>query len=231
MYKIIYDNRIIDVVKELRYVRYIPEFKKMIPTNIVSAQAICGSNNKTFYALQGVKIPAEKKHWKVVSFIQIQEEEYNQLLQQLNKNVLLYANKKELNLVRLTKIQELSNACNSAIVNGVSVLMDDGYYYQFRLTVEDQLNLVDLQQDINNGCSRVLYHATNNVCKLYTINEMQRVITTAQKHKKYHTTYFNLLKHCINNMYNIEDIEKIQYGDNIDNFNISDDLKKLLKEI
>lgn len=229
MYKIIHNGKVIDVVKELRYVRYLSQFKKMIPTTSVSAEAICGSDNRTFYALQGVKIPAEKKHWKVVSFIEIPETEYTELLTQLNKNVTVYASKKELNSVREIKISKLSKQCNEMITAGINVLLNDGFYHNFRLTIEDQINLADIQREIDAGATQICYHATNDVCKLYTVEEMLQIIQCANKHKRHHTTYFNLLKHCINNMNNINEIEDIEYGVNLYSLDVSEDIKSQIR--
>ena len=85
MYKIIYNNLVIDVVKKLRYVKYIPEFKKVLPVSAIDAHGICGSDNKTFYALFNVKIPEEKSYWKKVTFIKIDEAEYLDLQDKLHK--------------------------------------------------------------------------------------------------------------------------------------------------
>ena len=230
MYKIIHNNIIVDVVKELRYVKYIPEFKKVIPTSRATAHAICGSDNKTYYALQGVEIPAEKSHWKVVSFISINEEEYDFLVRELCKDYTIYANKKELNLVRSAKISEMSSECQQQIIDGVSVLMNDGHYYKFRLTLEDQLYLLGIERDIDNGTKSILYHSTDVVCKLYTREEMLHLINVAHKHKNYHTTYFNLLKYCINNMSNTTAIEKIVYGVDLSTLDVSDDIKSIVGE-
>jgi hypothetical protein len=230
MYKIIHNNIIVDVVKELRYVKYIPEFKKIIPTSRATAQAICGSKNKIYYALQGVEIPAEKSHWKVVTFIKIGEKEYNCLKEELCKNYTIYANKKELNLVRTNKISEMSSICKQKIIDGVSVLMDDGHYYKFRLTVEDQLNLLEIERDIINGQENILYHSTDNVCRFYTKDEMMRLILVSQQHKNFHTTYFNLLKYCINNMDNVSAIDSIEYGVDLLSMSIPDKVKSIIRE-
>ena len=230
MYKIIHNNIIVDVVKELRYVKYLPEFKKIVPTSRASAHAICGTNPKVYYALQGVNLPAEKSHWKVATFIKIDEKEYLFLKEELCKDYTIYANKKELNLVKSSKILMMSSECQQKIVDGVSVLMDDGIYHKFRLTLEDQLNLLGVEREILNGATSVLYHSTNDVCRLYSKKEMLHLINVAYKHKNYHTTYFNLLKYCINNMSDTSAISNIEYGVDLMSLDIPEEVKNIVRE-
>ena len=230
MYKIIHNNIIIDVVEELRYVRYIPQFNKIVPTNALTAQGICGSKNGVYYALQGINIPAEKKHWKQVSIFEISETEFNDLRSRLNKNYTLYANNVILDSTRKDKIAELSIECNKIITEGISVRLEDNFYYNFRLTIEDQINILELEKEVRDGATSVIYHSTNNVCREYTANEIKLISNAASNHKKYHTTYFNLLKYCINNMYNTDEINNIKYGDKLTELDVNDEIKKLVKE-
>ena len=39
-----------------------------------------------------------------------------------------------------------------------------------------------------------------------------------------------MINSSINNMYNMEEVNRVQYGDSIDLFDVSDDIKQLLKE-
>ena len=230
MYKIIHNNIIIDVVKNLRYVRYIPELKRLIPCGATTAQGICGSLSGTYYALQGVNLPVEKNHWKKVSYFKIDEKEYNDLKSRLGKDYILYANNVLLDVARKEKISKLSIECNDLITKGVSVLLNDGIYYNFRLTLEDQINILELEKEVKEGASEVFYHSTNNVCRTFTAEELLRLSNKASKFKKYHTTYFNLLKYCINNIYNIKEINNIEYGVDLLTLDISDGIKEEVKE-
>jgi hypothetical protein len=229
MFKIICDNKIIDVVKSLKYVRYIKETKKIIPCDKVVATGIYSYNHKKYYSLQGVTLPEEIQNWPRVFIAQIQESEYNDLKEKLYLNKIVYANNRELGVVRNTKIEELNQACKDAILKGIEVYFADGSYHTFKLTLEDQINLLELEKEILAGAKYVLYHGTNEVCELYSAEDMKKVIDMAGAHKKYHTTYFNLLKYCIYNMYNIEEIERVKYGINFQELPISDEMKNSLR--
>lgn len=144
-------------------------------------------------------------------------------------NTIIYANAKELNAARQIKIEELNQACKDTITKGISIYFQDGSYHEFKLTLEDQINLLELEKEINDGAEYVLYHGTNELCNLYSAKDMKKVIFEVSKYKKYHTTYFNLLKYCIYNMYNIEEIEKINYGIDFSDLSISNEMKNSLR--
>ena len=211
MFKIIYNNLVIDVVKKPKYMRYLSKSGRLVVSDKTSSHCVMGSNDKDVYLLQGVTRP-EGKDWKEVALKQITENEYESLFQSLASNQSICADKNELKLVRSEKIQELSLACRDAIVNGVSVLFSDNNFHTFELSVEDQLNLMAIESEIKNGAKYILYHEKNKVCELYHADDIQTLITTAQKHKTYHTTYFNILKNYISKLYDIDMIRNIQYG-------------------
>ena len=100
MYKIIYNNQIIDVIKELRFVKYLPKTKKIISTNERQANGIISSNGEEIYHLIHTKnvFPAG---YKSVKYIQIDEEEYNRLTKQLTYNENLLTRLEELEQIVL----------------------------------------------------------------------------------------------------------------------------------
>ena len=211
MYKIIYNELVIDVIDKPRYLRYLSKSGRTVLTDKTSAHCIMGSNNKDIYILEGNDIPNEK-NWKTVTIQAITENEFNILNEKLTANHKVYADKNEIKQVRDAKLLELSNDCKNTIVNGVSVLFSDNSYHNFELTIEDQLNLLTIEAEIRNGKTTVLYHEKGNACQLYTANDILLLIEAANKHKVYHTTYYNMLKQYINNLDDIEEIKNISYG-------------------
>ena len=230
MYKIVYNNIIIDAVEKIKYIRYIPEINKIIPADCASAHGIAGSSPRTYYHLEGYKTPPNK-NWKTVSYFEIDEKEYIKILNSLSKNFKLYNNLAELNVVRELKLKELTTECNRLITEGIYVKLEDGYYYSFELTTEDQLNIIRLSEVIRNGAKKVIYHFKNGVCKVYSKTDFLTIFDAYNKHINKHTTYFNLLKYCINNIYDIEYIGNIKYGDDLLNLPVQEDIKKEVQEL
>lgn len=230
MYKLLVDNIVVDVVKKLRYVRYIPELNKVVVTTAASAHGICGSDNKTFYALEEAKVPDEKSYWKVATTIKICEKEYNELKSALKTNNVVVSNYL-LDIERRRKISELSDACNHTITSGFKCVLSDGREHHFKLTIEDQLNLVDVRREFENGAEKIVFHATDEMCQAYTRADIQVILQSAVSHKKHHTTYFNILKNCIYNIYDFDIINSIKYGDNIEDLPVELTVDNTIKEL
>lgn len=101
MYKIIYNNQIIDVMgSNIHYVKYLPKTKKSIMVDRNQANGVISSNGSEIYHIFDTKynFPDEKKSVKVIP---IDEEEYLKLTTQIQENKELEDRVAELeNLVR-----------------------------------------------------------------------------------------------------------------------------------
>ena len=78
-YKIMKNGKVIDVLDELRYLKYHPKFKRMFNANgVEDAQAILSSDEKYIWHLDFLKeIPA--KGYDTVDIVPIDVYEYNNL--------------------------------------------------------------------------------------------------------------------------------------------------------
>ena len=77
-YKIIKNNKVIDVVSHLSYVKLSPKSGKMLLCTHADAQGILSSDNATVWHLQGFyEFPTGE--YDTVSIVKIDKEEYSQL--------------------------------------------------------------------------------------------------------------------------------------------------------
>ena len=86
MYKIIYNNQIIDVMgSNICYVRYLPKTKKSIAVDRNQANGVVSSNGHEIYHIENTEytFPDERKSVKVIP---IEEEEYLKLTTQIKDN-------------------------------------------------------------------------------------------------------------------------------------------------
>ena len=118
--------------------------------------------------------------------------------------------------VKSVKIAEMSNTCN------------DGNSYHFSLTTQDQLNLITLSSMVASGETQIPYHADGELCRFYSAEDINIIITTATHFKTYQVSYFNALKAYIESMTDIETIGAVVYGMEIPAEHQSDVLKVLL---
>lgn len=77
-YKVIKDNKVIDVLDKIIYLKYQPKHNVMILSDINEAQAILSSDNETIWHEKTLyKIPVSG--YDTVELIEIDEYEYKQL--------------------------------------------------------------------------------------------------------------------------------------------------------
>lgn len=82
MYKVIYNNLIIDVMEKPRYVRFLPRSERIVGTDRLAATGIMSSNGEEVYHLEG-KTNNYQEKLKTVRLVAIEEEEFKRLKNQL----------------------------------------------------------------------------------------------------------------------------------------------------
>lgn len=209
MYKIIYDNIVIDVVEKIKYAKYLPKSKHTVITGKASANCIIGSNNKDRYHLKGVPYP-QGCNLKSVSLIEIDDIEYKKLISEISnkeRSILDTGLRK----LKNKKIEEMSEICHKTILNGTNIVLSDNRSHHFELSIEDQINLLEIKYLIDKGETTFIYHETNCLSKEYSLEDMKKIIDGLFNFKQKNLMYFNKLKNHINSLTNINDITEIEY--------------------
>jgi hypothetical protein len=210
MYKIVQNNKVVDVVRVPNFISFLST-GHIAMTDKISAQGIIGSDEKTIYSF----IPVAGKDFKIVTIEEITESEFNRLKNLLNSDNATSVNNLALKAVRQTKIAEASAACKNKITEGFSVALSDDLLYSFRLTIEDQLNLMMIENQLKSNQEFFVYHATNQPCKAFSRDDMTKIIEAFRKYTTYHTTYFNAVKWYLNTLNDINKISDFCYGDSV----------------
>lgn len=104
------------------------------------------------------------------------------------------------------KKKELSEACEKAIIAGVDV--GDAHY---SLTIEDQANILALTPLAQAGNS-VFYHSDGSMCREYSSDEFNEIVTAATVFKTLQTTYCNLLMRQVETMTDADEVRAVEYG-------------------
>jgi hypothetical protein len=97
------------------------------------------------------------------------------------------------------------------------------------LTTEDQLNLLNLENQLNNGAQTFIYHATGEPCKSFTREEVIKIIKAYRQHLLYHTTYFNVAKQYVKSFVDIDAVKAFTYGTDLSNIPKDKTVKQILK--
>ena len=222
MYKIIQNDKVVDVVKYPRFVSFLPTGHIAI-TDKTSAHGIVGSDNKTIYSFKS------NAKYSTVSIEEITLKELERLQCLLGSGQEVSADESALAEAKKEVIRRMSNICKNKITSGFSVVLSDGETYNFKLTTEDQLNLMSIEGQLNAGAETFIYHATNQPCRFFSREDMYKIISTFKRYTLYHTTYFNVAKQYINSLVDIEKVNRFTYGTDVSE--VVDDIviKQILK--
>ena len=134
----------------------------------------------------------------------------------------------DMETVKSEKIAGMSAACNAAITSGVDVELSDGNTYHYSLTLEDQLNMMNIQAMVASGAESVPYHADVEECRYYSAADFSAIAEAATAWKLYQESYFNSLRSYIQSMDTVEEIEAVTYGMEIPTEYQTDVLKNLI---
>lgn len=113
--------------------------------------------------------------------------------------------------IKNRKISSLSSICNKQIINGIDIDID-GTIEHFSYSSEDQANIKELFDLAVQSNVPMYYHSDGNSCKLYTVDQIIAIYTTAAMNKMHHITYFNQLKMYLRSLEDSETISGIEYG-------------------
>ena len=115
-------------------------------------------------------------------------------------------------ITRDTVTAAMRKACADAITGGVDVTLDGGRTCHFSLTLEDQLNLMNLQSMADAGAAQLPYHADGENCRYYSPEELHTITQAATRWKMYQESYFNSLRGYIASLETQEQLEAVRYG-------------------
>jgi len=113
--------------------------------------------------------------------------------------------------IKRIKISSLSSICNSQIVNGIDIVINNSVEH-FSYTEEDQTNIKEIFDLAVQTNMPMYYHSDGNSCKLYSVEQIIELYTMSAMNKMHHITYFNQLKMYISTLDNCDIINAIEYG-------------------
>ena len=221
MYKVVYKDVIIDVLKKPIYCRYFPNSSRKIRTDPTSANCIISSEGNETYHLAG-RSPFMPESYKSVELIPIDKTEYDYL-----KSLVTDGEALEFDLwtLRERKISEVSAASEATIHDGTDITLSDGITYHFSFSDQDQfqigflataaMNASTLESigfPLNDKEQSYPWHADGKDCIFYSRQDMITIGTAMQNYITYHNSYFHALRNYINALTNPLVIVDLYYG-------------------
>lgn len=127
--------------------------------------------------------------------------------------------------IKAAKKQEIGQACDKIIYDGMDVTLTNGSTEHFSLTDHDQLNLFGKQVQLAAGTDQLEYHSDGQACRYYSAKDMQLITSAAMAYVSYHTTYCNAINMWIAGCESTEEVQAIYYGADVPEEYQSDVLK------
>ena len=228
-YKIVNDNTIIGVINEKDFRKFQPKNKILLVCNAKQAQY--ARLNDTLYRDRSWmgELITDKYEYKSVDIINIGKDDYDILLAAIksgeeikvendkiseviiDKDESLENDKITLEYIKNKKILDMSKICNKNITNGFDIVLSDGRKHHFSLTLEDQMNLMNINNLVKYN-DKLIYHADNEPYKYFSSKDLKLIIKKAYEFKLQNTVYFNNLKFYIKSLKDIQSVNKITYG-------------------
>lgn len=221
-YKIIQDKNCVGIANSNSFILYQPQIHSFTAADETTGDLV-EYKNKFYRGLWMKPMTTDITiNYTIADIIEITKEEYiafkeafkeNEIIEEETKVEPEYIEpyvepeKEGVDFIRQSKLNEMSYACHQAIESGID-LQIQGENRHFSLTTQDQLNIMTLSAT-GEGAP---YHADGQECTFYSAEELQQLMAAMNKHKTYHTTYYNSLKNYINSLQTIEEIAAITYG-------------------
>ena len=127
--------------------------------------------------------------------------------------------------IKTAKLAEISKSCEDYIYAGTDVTLPDNTTKHFTYTLADQSNISEMFTAIMAGATEYPYHADDEICKIYTKEQIITIYSTLSLFKTEMTTYHNSLKAQINAMTDADAILAIKFketeltGEYLTNYN------------
>lgn len=210
MYKILYNNITIDVLRNPVYCTYLSNGRKL-RTDKTSANCIVSSDGSTVYHIAGT--PFLPPEYKTVYIIPIKKAEFDYLQSLLTKGESL---EEDVQNARKIKIEEMSAESERVIHAGTDITLSDGKTYHFSFSEQDQrqINYLAISAKTD-GAESFPWHPDGGDCVFYTKEDMLIIGNAMQAYITYHNSYFHALRNYIQGMSNPLRIQEIKYGDEI----------------
>lgn len=222
MFKVLYNNITIDVIKKPIYCKYLNN-GRILRTDKVSANCIVSSDGSQVYHIVGT--PVLPEGYKSVEIVKIEKDEYDYLCSLITKGEPLDVDLVE---ARKNKIAEMSEMSEMIIHAGTDITLSDGKTYHFSFSDQDQYQIGFLATSAktaqmleimglptNETGKDYPWHADGGDCIFYSREDMITIGTIMQNYITYHNSYFHALRNYIQEMNNPLKILEIKYGDEV----------------
>lgn len=132
----------------------------------------------------------------------------------VNKSVVekKYTDPRPLSEIQADKLTELSTACESAILDGITLTTEDGVERHFSCRVVDQMNATAALKLVEQGAPGYLFQDSEDNCFYATANDISSITVGFIQHVTKTRTYRNVLSDYVKSLSDPQEVLGVQWG-------------------
>lgn len=117
----------------------------------------------------------------------------------------------ELERAKQNKILSLCENNDKAINKGTSVVLSTGEE-NFTYALDDQTNIKEMFDGVKLGLEQYSYHENSGQCRMFSAQDIITLYFTLFTYKTKLLTYYNQLKHYVESLETVEEVNQVEYG-------------------
>lgn len=110
------------------------------------------------------------------------------------------------------KLTELSTACESTILDGITLTTEDGVERHFSCRVVDQMNATAALKLVEQGAPGYLFQDSEDNCFYATANDISSITVGFIQHVTKTRTYRNVLSDYVKSLTDPQEVLAVQWG-------------------
>lgn len=114
--------------------------------------------------------------------------------------------------IKTAKFAELSTACESAILDGITLTTEDGVERRFSCRVVDQMNAIAALKLVEQGAPGYLFQDSEDNCFYATANDIASITKGFVEHVTKTRTYRNVLSDYVKSLTDPQEVLSVQWG-------------------
>lgn len=117
----------------------------------------------------------------------------------------------ELEQAKQNKILSLCESNDKAINEGTTVALSTGEE-NFTYALDDQTNIKEMFDGVKLGLEQYSYHENSGQCRMFSAQDIITLYFTLFTYKTKLLTYYNQLKHYVESLETVEEVNQVEYG-------------------
>lgn len=114
--------------------------------------------------------------------------------------------------IQADKLTELSAACESTILNGITLTTEDGVERHFKCTTDDKIIVAAALELVKSGAPGYLFQDGDGVCFYASANDIRNIMAGFVQHVTKTQTYLSILSDYVKSLTDSQEVLAVKWG-------------------